>query len=51
MQIIKETYDYYKNTFGRESYDNQGSPIISIAHVNNFKVKITETMQLGLVIK
>ena len=47
----KETYDYYKNTFGRESYDNQGSPIISIAHVNNFKVKITETMQLGLVIK
>lgn len=33
----KETYDYYKNTFGRESYDNQGSPIISIAHVNNFQ--------------
>ena len=47
----KETYDYYKNTFGRESYDNQGSPIISLAHVNNFKVKITETMRLGLVIK
>ena len=23
----KETYDYYKNTFGRESYDNQGSPL------------------------
>ena len=45
----KETYDYYKSF--RESYDNQGSPIISIAHVNNFKVKITETMQLGLVIK
>lgn len=33
----KETYDYYKNTFGRESYDNQGSPIISLAHVNNFQ--------------
>ena len=47
----KETYDYYKDTFGRESYDNQGSPIISLAHVNNFKVKITETMRLGLVIK
>ena len=23
----KETYDYYKNTFGRESYDNQGSQL------------------------
>lgn len=32
----KETYDYYKNTFGRESYDDHGSPIISLAHVNNF---------------
>lgn len=29
-----ETYDFYKNNFGRESYDNLGSPINSIVHVN-----------------
>ena len=53
MQIImlKKRMTIIKNTFGRESYDNQGSPIISLAHVNNSKVKITETMRLGLVIK
>lgn len=28
-------YNYYKNKFGRESYNNQGSPIISIVHANN----------------
>ena len=28
-------YDYYKSKFGRESYDNYGSPIYSIVHVNN----------------
>ncbi|HCV1688324.1 TPA: peptidase M4 family protein [Staphylococcus aureus] len=28
----KQTYDYYKNTFGRESYDNHGSPIVSLTH-------------------
>lgn len=27
------TYAYYKDTFGRDSYDDQGSPIISIVHV------------------
>ncbi|HGZ9072554.1 TPA: zinc metalloproteinase aureolysin [Staphylococcus aureus] len=32
----KQTYDYYKDTFGRESYDNQGSPIVSLTHVNNY---------------
>lgn len=25
-------YDYYKNTFGRESYDNKGSPLVSSVH-------------------
>lgn len=30
-------YDYYQQTFGRNSYDNHGSPINSIAHVNNFQ--------------
>ncbi|MFW3612513.1 M4 family metallopeptidase [Staphylococcus caprae] len=33
----KEVYDYYKDTFGRESYDDKGSPIVSLAHVNNFQ--------------
>lgn len=32
----KDVYDYYKNTFGRESYDDKGSPIVSLTHVNNF---------------
>ena len=32
----KQTYDYYKNTFGRESYDNHGSPIVSLTHVNHY---------------
>lgn len=30
-----QVYDYYKNKFGRESYDNYGSPIYSIVHVNS----------------
>ncbi|AKB28492.1 Zinc metalloproteinase precursor [Methanosarcina siciliae T4/M] len=25
-------YDYYKNTFGRDSYDNKGSPLVSSVH-------------------
>ncbi len=31
----KQTYDYYKDTFGRESYDNQ---VINcfISYVNNY---------------
>ncbi|WP_414045622.1 M4 family metallopeptidase [Macrococcus equi] len=29
------TYKYYKNKFGRESYDNAGSPLVSIVHANN----------------
>ncbi|MBO1199012.1 peptidase M4 family protein [Staphylococcus simiae] len=32
----KDVYNYYKNTFGRESYDDQGSPIVSLTHVNYF---------------
>lgn len=32
-----KVYDYYKKTFGRESYDDKGSPINSIVHVNNFQ--------------
>lgn len=31
-----QVYDYYKNTHGRESYDNNGSNIISLTHVNTF---------------
>ncbi|MGV2928941.1 M4 family metallopeptidase [Macrococcus capreoli] len=30
-------YNYYKNTFGRESYDNLGSAIPSIVHLNTVK--------------
>ncbi|MCO4097067.1 peptidase M4 family protein [Macrococcoides canis] len=30
-----QVYNYYKNKFGRESYDNYGSPIYSVVHVNN----------------
>lgn len=33
----KQVYDYYKDTFGRESYDDRGSSIISLAHVNKFQ--------------
>jgi len=25
-------YDYYKNNFGRDSYDNRGSPLVSTVH-------------------
>ncbi len=25
-------YDYYKNSFGRDSYDNRGSPLVSTVH-------------------
>jgi Zn-dependent metalloprotease/subtilisin-like proprotein convertase family protein len=28
----REVYDYYLKTFGRDSYDNQGSPLISTVH-------------------
>ncbi|MDJ1155302.1 M4 family metallopeptidase [Macrococcus caseolyticus] len=31
-----QTYKFYKNRFNRESYDNNGSPINSIVHVNNY---------------
>ncbi|MBH8605400.1 M4 family metallopeptidase [Thermoactinomyces sp. CICC 10522] len=31
----ERVYDYYKNTFGRNSYDNKGAPIISSVHVGN----------------
>lgn len=30
-----QVYNFYKNKFSRESYDNQGSPILSVVHVNN----------------
>ena len=33
----KDVYDYYKNKFGRESYDDKGSPIDSLTHVNQFE--------------
>ncbi|WP_414050635.1 M4 family metallopeptidase [Macrococcus animalis] len=29
-----KVYDYYKNTHNRESYDNNGSPIASLTHVD-----------------
>ncbi len=29
MRIV---YDYFKNNFGRESYDNRGSPLVSTVH-------------------
>ncbi|AVP35577.1 M4 family metallopeptidase [Staphylococcus felis] len=32
-----QVYDYFKNTFNRNSYDDNGSPIISITHVNQFQ--------------
>lgn len=32
----KQVYDYYKQTFGRDSYDDQGSPILSFTHVNRY---------------
>lgn len=31
-----KVYDYYKDTHGRESYNNKGSNIISLTHVNTF---------------
>ncbi|MBI5974079.1 M4 family metallopeptidase [Staphylococcus canis] len=31
-----QIYDYFKNTFNRNSYDNLGSPITSITNVNQF---------------
>lgn len=30
----KRVFDYYKNTHGRNSYDNLGSKIVSVVHVN-----------------
>ena len=30
-----KTYDYFKNTFNRNSYDDKGSPINSYVHVGN----------------
>lgn len=33
----KDVYDFYKDKFGRESYDNNGSPINSIAHANSYQ--------------
>lgn len=32
----KQVYDYYKTKFGRSSYDDKDSPIVSITHVNRF---------------
>jgi vibriolysin len=29
------TYDFYKTVFGRDSFDNQGSPIVSSVHVRD----------------
>ena len=29
---MKIVYDYYKNNFGRDSYDNMGSPLVSTVH-------------------
>lgn len=31
-----KVYDYFKDTFNRDSYDGQGSPIMSVTHVNTF---------------
>lgn len=31
-----QVYNYFKDIHGRESYDGQGSPIISLTHVNSF---------------
>ncbi|MBI3360875.1 MAG: hypothetical protein HY023_07175, partial [Chloroflexi bacterium] len=31
-QFTGQTYDYYKNTFGRDSYDDHGGTIIAIVH-------------------
>ncbi|MEB7451021.1 M4 family metallopeptidase [Staphylococcus chromogenes] len=31
-----KVYDYYKNVHNRDSYDDKGSPIQSITHVNTF---------------
>lgn len=28
----REVYDYYRKTFGRDSYDNQGSPLVATVH-------------------
>ena len=28
----REVYDYYLRTFGRDSYDNQGSPLVATVH-------------------
>lgn len=28
----KEVYEYYQKTFGRDSYDNQGSPLVATVH-------------------
>jgi Zn-dependent metalloprotease/subtilisin-like proprotein convertase family protein len=28
----REVYKYYRKTFGRDSYDNQGSPLVSTVH-------------------
>lgn len=33
----KDVYEYYKNKFGRESYDDKGSTIDSLTHVNQFE--------------
>lgn len=29
---IAKTYDYFKNTFNRDSYDNNGSPLVNLVH-------------------
>ena len=32
---IEKTYDYFKEVHNRDSYDNQGSPLISYVHYDN----------------
>lgn len=32
----KEVYEYYQRTFGRDSYDNQGSPLVATVHFGQF---------------
>ncbi len=32
---VVETYQYFKDTFGRNSYDNEGSPLYSFVHYSN----------------
>lgn len=36
MSNLSKTYDYYKNVLGRQSYDNNNSPIIANVHYTEY---------------